>query len=194
MYLPLVLLIAAQLLLQKTTNIIRDVRIVVIGKAVIGRLCIEKGVGLLRLLQQCRSKPLVLGDDIVAGVEAVRPLSPQAACQQGTVADLRRIQYVAVRQQLIGRIEILSRRADVLHRHGVVIAQCVRHTGLRRRGQLALGVKSVLMQPVEGIRGLAEGLAVQRAPAAVGIRLAHEAPEIVRGRLGHGDLQHGVPG
>lgn len=106
-YLPLVFLIAAQLLLQKTTNIIRDVRIVVIGKAVIGRLCIEKGVGLLRLLQQRCGKPLVLGDNIVAGVEAVRPLSPQAACQQGTVADLRRVQYVAVRQQLIGRIEIL---------------------------------------------------------------------------------------
>ena len=193
-YLPLVFLIAAQLLLQKTTNIIRDVRIVVIGKAVIGRLRVEKGVGLLRLLQQCRSKPLVLGDDIVAGVEAVRPLSPQAAGQQGAVADLRRVQHIAVHQQLIGRIEILPRCADVLHRHGVVIAQRVRHTGLRRCGQLALGVKPVLMQPVEGIRVLAEGLAIQCAPAAVGIRLAHEAPEIVRGRLGHGDLQHGVLG
>ena len=194
MYLPFILLIAAQLLLQKATDIIGDIRIVVIDKAVISRLCIEKGIGLFRLLQQCRGKPLILGDDIVAGMEAVETLSPQAAGQQGAVADLRRVQHIAVSQQLIGRIEILPRRADVLHRHGVVIAQRVRHTCLRRCGQLALGVKSVLMQPVKGIRVLTEGLAIQCAPAAVGIRLTHEATEIVGGRLGHGDLQHGVPG
>ena len=60
-YLPFILLIAAQLLLQKATDIIGDIRIVVIDKAVISRLCIEKGIGLFRLLQQCRGKPADTG-------------------------------------------------------------------------------------------------------------------------------------
>lgn len=72
------LLPAAELLRQEAADIVGDIGIVVVGKAVIGALRIQKsGVG-RGVLRQRRADAAVFGDDVPGGGEGIRPLAAKA--------------------------------------------------------------------------------------------------------------------
>ena len=100
------LLPAAELLRQEAADIVGDIGIVVVGKAVIGALRIQKsGVG-RDVLRQRRADAAVFGDDVPGGGEGIRPLAPQAGGGERRLAHGVFIGYRGIIPQFVGRVKI----------------------------------------------------------------------------------------
>ena len=162
----------------------------VVGEAVIGALRVQKGGVGRGVLRQRRADQAVLDQDIPGGGECVRPLPQQAGSGERRLSHGVLHRHRGIIPQFVGRVKIFRRSTGIFHRHGVDGVQQLRRGGAGCRRQLGQGAEAVLMQPVERIGALRQRGAVQRRPAAVGIRLPHEAAKVVGRGDGHGDGEH----
>ena len=100
------LLPAAELLRQERRISSGDIGIVVVGKAVIGALRIQKsGVG-RGVLRQRRADAAVFGDDVPGGGEGIRPLAAKAGGGERRLAHGVFIGYRGIIPQFVGRVKI----------------------------------------------------------------------------------------
>ena len=190
MDLPRLPLPAAELLRQKTADILGDIRVVLVGKAVVGALRLQKGGVGGGVLRQRRTDAAVLGEKTPGGVERIVSLSPKAGRGQRRLPHGIFVGYRCIIPQFIRRVKIFRRGAGIFHRYGVIRLRQLRYGGVCRRCQLGQGTEAVLVQPVERVGAVRQRGVVQRRPAAIRIRLPHEAPQIAGGGVGHRDGEH----
>ena len=183
--------IIAQLFREIAVDVRGNRGVILIGKGIVGRLIAQE----LRVLRKLRKRSvdlLVLCDQPRPGRERIAALPVEALRRKRAVAHGGRIQPGAVRQQLIGGIEITRGEPDIFNGEAVLRFQKLRQHRIRRRSDLRLRIEAVLMQPVEAVRSGIERLGIQRGPAVVFIDLAREAAQIIGRRRLHGDVQNGL--
>ena len=131
------------------------------------------GVVILQEVQKRRKHRLHIGNR----VKRVSALPTKTVRLHVRRLDLVFRQSRAFRQNRARLVAVQAARGQILHadRTGLVVShQPCGH------GQLALGIKTGLVQPVEEVFFLCGGFRVQRSPRFVFVGIAHEAAQVER--------------